>query len=307
MNTTTQPRKPGDDYLFEAGFDAGTTPTTPEDIRKGAHIVNGGEAQFKCPACHGRGRFISYAGRDVGPCFKCKGTKFITKGQNAAIKGKATKERNKLDWAQANAEVIAYAKKRADKGSTFYANLLISLEAYGTWTENQVGLINRDMAKDAEFFAKREAARPVVPTEGILALFDRAPVKLVKKPIFRTTEVTINRAPMTGRNPGALYVRDTDTDDYLGMIKDGKWIAKWGTKDVTEVLQRVAADPTTEAIAYARKFKACCCCGKTLRDPVSVLAVVGPVCGPRWGLDHLRMEAAAMLADEKAAEEGGAA
>ena len=52
------------------------------------------------------------------------------------------------------------------------------------------------------------------------------------------------------------------------------------------------------------KFKACCCCGKTLRNPVSVLAVVGPVCGPRWGLDHLRMAAAEMLAAERAAEEG---
>jgi hypothetical protein len=26
-----------------------------------------------CKACRGAGRFISYAGRDIGPCFKCKG------------------------------------------------------------------------------------------------------------------------------------------------------------------------------------------------------------------------------------------
>ena len=105
--------------MFEDGFDADFgKPTTPADIRKEAHIANGGEAQFKCPACKGRGRFISYAGRDVGPCFECKGTKFITKGQNAAIRGQgATKERNKLDWAQANTDVIAYATKRRDKGS----------------------------------------------------------------------------------------------------------------------------------------------------------------------------------------------
>ena len=69
---------------------------------------------------------------------------------------------------------------------------------------------------------------------------------------------------------------------------------------MTEVLQAVAADPTAEAIRYAAKFGACCCCGRTLRNPVSVLAVVGPVCGPRWGLDHLRMAAAEMLAEEKA-------
>jgi hypothetical protein len=26
-----------------------------------------------CPRCHGRGRFISFRGRDVGVCFNCKG------------------------------------------------------------------------------------------------------------------------------------------------------------------------------------------------------------------------------------------
>lgn len=35
-----------------------------EEIRKNAHIVNGGEATFKCPACHGRGTFVSYTGRE---------------------------------------------------------------------------------------------------------------------------------------------------------------------------------------------------------------------------------------------------
>ncbi len=302
MNTTTQPRTPGG-YLFEDGFDADFgTPTTPEDIRKNAHIANGGEATFKCPACRGTGRFIAYTGRDAGPCFKCKGKGNITKGQNAAIKGKATKAANIAQWAADHAAEITYMTKRANKGNNFYTGMLAKLAEWGKLTDNQLALVERDMAKDAEFFAKREAARPVIATDGIQALFDRAPVKLVKKPIFRTTEVTIKQAPMTGKNPGALYVTDTDTDDYLGMVKDGKWIAKWGTRDVTEVLQKVAADPTAEAIAYARKFKACCCCGKTLRDPVSVLAVVGPVCGPRWGLDHLRMQAAAMLAEEKANE-----
>ena len=308
MNTTTQPRTPGG-YTFEDGFDAdfGTTPTTPEDIRKGAHIVNGGEAQFTCPACHGTGQFKAYTGRYVGPCFKCKGKGNITKGQNAAIKGKATKAANIAQWAADHADEITYMRKRADKGNHFYAGMLEKLAEWGKLTENQLALVTRDIAKDAEFFAKREAAAPVIPTAAIQALFDKATEKLTKTAIFRTTEITINKAPGTGQNPGALYVKTTGDKTYCGKIVDGKFIKKWGAPDVTEALQKVAADPTAEAIAYARKFKACCCCGKTLRDPVSVLAVVGPVCGPRWGLDHLRMAAAEMLAEEKAAEEGGAA
>src|SRR5580704_9130342 len=27
----------------------------------------------KCPSCRGSGNFVSYSGRIVGPCFKCKG------------------------------------------------------------------------------------------------------------------------------------------------------------------------------------------------------------------------------------------
>ena len=295
----------GDDYQ-DATFDA-PKQIDDEAIRREAHVVNGGEAEFKCPACKGRGDFYAYTGRYVGPCFKCKGKGNISKGQAAAAKAKVTKERNKLEWAQAHTEVVAYAKKRADKGSQFYAGLLVSLDAYGNWTERQVEIIRKDMAKDAEFYAKRDAERkaaaPVVPTEALEALFDQAKVKLAKTAIFRTVDITISKAKATSRNPGALYVKTTDGGQYCGKIVAGKFIKAYGAPDVTEALQAVAADPTAEAIKYGNKFKACCCCGTTLRNPVSVLAIVGPVCGPKWGLDHLRLAAAEMLADEAAAEE----
>ena len=291
---------------FADQFDA-PIPTNEEVIRQNAHIVNGGEATFQCPACKGSGRFRSYAGRDVGACFKCKGKGNVGKGVIAAAKGKQTKLANQAKFQADNADAIAYLRKRADKGSTFYQGFLAKLTEYGTLTEGQLALVYKDMAKDAEFFAKkkadREAAAPVVATEALEALFDQAKVKLAKVAIFRTVDVTISRAPANGRNAGALYVKDTETGEYCGKIVAGKYHAKYGTKDVTEALQRVAADPTAEAIKYGMKFKACCCCGKALYNPVSVLAIVGPVCGPKWGLDHLRMEAAAMLADEAEADE----
>ena len=80
-----------------------------------------GEATFKCPACHGSGRFRTYSGRDGGPCFKCKGKGNISKGQNAAIKGKATRAANVQAWQETHAKAITYINKRAAKGSTFYA------------------------------------------------------------------------------------------------------------------------------------------------------------------------------------------
>jgi hypothetical protein len=281
---------------------------TKEEIKAKAHIVNGGEvALTQCPSCRGSGRFRTYSGRDGGACYKCKGKGGITARQVAAAKGKETKLANQAAWKEEHSAALAYIQKRAAKGSTFYGSFLDKLTSYGTLTENQLAVAYKDMAKDAAFWeakkAERAAAAPVVPTEALEALFDRAPVKLAKTAIFRTTEITIKRAKAESRNPGGLYVYDTDSKDYLGKIVDGKWSAKWGTKDVTEALKAVAADPTGEAIKYAAKFKACCCCGKALWNPVSVLAVVGPVCGPRWGLDHLRMAAAALLDEEKAAEE----
>jgi Family of unknown function (DUF6011) len=295
------------DQFADNNFDAPVTPTTEETIRKQAHVVNGGEAQFRCPACKGTGRFTSYTGRTVGNCFKCKGKGNISKGQAAAAKGKATKLANQQAWAQEHRDEIAYINKRDEKGSNYYLGFQTRLAAHGSLYPETIETIRKDMVRDAEFYAakraERDAARPLVPTEALEALFNQAKVKLAKVAIFRTVDITISRAPATGMNAGALYVKDTDSGEYCGKIVGGKWVAKYGTKDVTEALQRVAADPTAEAIKYGNKFRSCCCCGNTLRNPVSVLAIVGPVCGPKWGLDHLRMAAAEMLANEANEEE----
>jgi hypothetical protein len=305
MNTARTPHFL-DDLDDGANF-AATERTTVEEIQKNAHIANGGTQEFKCPACRGGGRFITYTGRDGGPCFKCKGKGQITKGQNAAIKGKATKLANQLKWRDENKAAITYMHKRAEKGNNFYAGLIAKMNEFGTLTENQLRMVQTDIDKDDAFWkakkAEQDAARPTVPTAALEALFNQAKVKLAKTAIFRTVDITINKAKATGVNPGALYVKKTDGGEYCGKIVNGKWIAKWGAPDVTEALQKVAADPTAEAIAYALKFKACCCCGQALYNPVSVLAVVGPVCAPKWGLDHLRLAAAKMLADEKAEDQ----
>jgi hypothetical protein len=290
---------------FADQFDA-PEPTSEEVIRRDAHIVNGGEATFQCPACKGRGRFVSYAGRDVGACFKCKGKGNVGKGVIAAAKGKQTKLANQAKFQADNADAIAYLRKRADKGSTFYQGFLAKLTEYGTLTEGQLALVYKDMAKDAEFYAaknaEREAARPVIDISAIQTMFAKASEKLTKKPVFRMDGFQIETDRVVGHQ--TLWIKDTEQGKYVGKVEGGKFNAFRAANDKTlPALEAVAADPTGAAIAYARKFKACCCCGKALRNPVSVLAVVGPVCGPKWGLDHLRMEAAAMLADEAEADE----
>lgn len=291
---------------LDDGLAAPKAETAAADIRKAAHIANGGEATFQCPSCKGSGRFRTYSGRDGGPCFKCSGKGQVGSRVIAAAKGKETKEANRIQWLADHAAEVAYINERADRWD-FMRSMQDGIANYGKLTENQLAAVQRSMLKDTERKAERTEARaaaaPAIDNiSAIQTLFDKATEKLVKTAIFRTVEITIKKAPMTGRNPGALYVTKTEGGEYCGKIVDGKFHRIFSATDVTEALKAVAVDPTAEAIKYARKFNACCCCGRTLVAPVSVLAVVGPVCGPRWGLDHLRMEAAAMLADEKAQE-----
>ena len=113
------------------------------------------------PACHGTGEFRGYSGRVSAPASSARARGNITKGQNAAIKGKETKEGNKAKGMAENLDaVIVYATKRRDKGSTFYSELDRGASTpTAAWTKNQVAIIRKDMAKDAEFFAKRKAER----------------------------------------------------------------------------------------------------------------------------------------------------
>ena len=161
------------------------------------------------------------------------------------------------------------------------------------------------MAKDAAFYAakkaEREATAPVVEISAIEKLFATAVDNDVKRPIFRADGLEISKAPATGRNAGALYVKREG--EYAGKIVDGKFHKVYAAPaDTVERLMAVAADPLKEAMAYGRKFGNCALCGRGLVDPVSIRAMVGPICAPKWGLDWRRDEARASLAADAEAE-----
>jgi hypothetical protein len=301
---------PRNDYLFgedfQDGLDSPSSQLTAEEIRKAAHVVNGGEvALTQCPSCRGTGRFRTYSGRDGGACFKCKGKGGITTRQVGAIKAKATKEANQQAWKEEHAAALAYIHKRAAK-STFYGSFLDKLTSYGTLTENQMAVVYKDMAADAAFWeakkAERAAAAPKIEMAAIEALFATATDNDVKRPIFRFEGGEISKAPVTGRNAGALYVKDGDT--YAGKIVGGKFHAAYGAPaDMADRLMAVAADPTKAAMAYGRRFGRCGICGKGLVDPISIRAGLGPICSDNFGLDWRRELAREELTAEKAEEE----
>lgn len=55
-----------------------------------------------CKKCHGRKRFISYSGRDCGPCFTCKGT-----GRQTFKNDRATRDSNRAKLAERKANKAA--------------------------------------------------------------------------------------------------------------------------------------------------------------------------------------------------------
>ena len=290
-------------YLFE-DLSGSTRSTNQDEIRRGAHVANGGEVtQFACPRCRGSGVWRGHSRSFT--CLKCRGTGKVSKGVAAAAKGKVTKQANRQAWMEEHAAEIAYINKRVEKGSTYYLGLKIRLDAHGSLFDSSIEGIRKDMAKDQEFFAKkkaeREAAAPVVEISAIEKLFATAVDNDVKRPIFRADGLEISKAPATGKNAGSLYVKRNG--EYAGKITDGKFHKVYAAPaDTVDRLMAVAADPLKEAMAYGRKFGNCALCGRDLVDPVSIRAKVGPVCAPKWGLDYLRDAARESLAVEKNGE-----
>lgn len=288
---------------------------TNEEIRANAHVVNGGEETFSCKACNGGGKFISYSGRVVGDCFKCKGKGRVTARQVSAQKGVQTRKQNDAQWQQDHAAEITYMRRAADGGFRMMGNLLAKLQDNGRLNDNELVRVREFMQKDAdrnalrelqkaEEKAQREASAPVVELSAIDKLFATATDNLIKRPIFRAETLELSKAGPHSRNPGALYVTRRDEEGtYLGMLKDGKFLARReATQSDVDALMAIAADPTAEAIKYARRTGRCGCCGKQLVNPVSILAAVGPICASKWGLDFRRELAATEYAEMKAEE-----
>lgn len=310
------------DFDFTAGFEnddlgvakANAAKLKAEEIRAKAHIVNGGEvteSRQACPRCGGTGRFRGYA--RTFPCRTCDGTGWATNRKAGAYKAAVTRQQNHEAWVEEHADLLNTLRGYIE-WNTFARQMVEQVADGRALTENQVLACQRMIGKvearreekRAEFKRQREAAAaPIDNIAAVQALFDKATENALKKPIFRTVDITINKAPMTGRNPGALYVKTTEDGIYCGKIVNGKFEAAYGAPDVLEKLRAVAADPTAEAIKYARKFKSCFSCGRTLRAEISVLAVIGPVCADHWGLGYLRDQAAEEVKRLKAEEVTG--
>lgn len=244
----------------------------------GTHsTITGGRYPEKCKDCRGTGRFYSYTGRYVGQCFKCKGKGvqvFKTSPEArqrqctaAAAKKKAAvsaKAKAAGEWLAANPERAKFLAEDWE----FPLSLLGSLMQYGSLTEKQVAAIDKCVAKRAV----RKAAEAKQDENGL----DISGIPTGRY-LAGDVQVKVQNVTKEGRWEGWVFVK-SENDDRLGSQKPG---ATYRGKYEAE-LKLIAADPLAAAIAFGRETGTCCCCGRTLTNPESIEAGIGPICATRF-------------------------
>lgn len=253
-----------------------------------------------CKACRGRGRFISYVGRDVGPCFHCKGTgkkEFRTDAatrEKRRVQAEEKKQRNiteahetyKAAHPQAYAWILAQAPR-----FEFAKSMLEALTKFGSLTEKQQAAIDRcverETARQAERAARVASAKDI-DVSKIEAAFDHARnaaaddgegIKWLK--LYLDT-FTFLDAPARGNWPAAILVREGNTK--LGRIVGGKFTRSFACDDATEArIVSAAADPAAAAKAFGLRTGVCSCCGRELTNAESRERGIGPICAGKYG------------------------
>ncbi len=250
---------------------------------------------FPCESCAGTGYY-----RGVGihqektQCFACKG-----RGYFYTSYGDRMKARQKA--AQKKADVLSDKKSDFDQEypglieglraltgwNSFAASLVEQYDARGSLSERQAAAGLAQVAKAAEREAhraiEREKRNVTVDASRLHSLFDKAKQSGLKKPGLWFGDIKLSLASETSANAGAIYVKKGDS--YLGKVMGGVFKPVYGVDaSVGELLLSVAAEPEEKLREIGKQTNRCCCCGRTLTDPASVAAGIGPICAENWGV-----------------------
>lgn len=239
---------------------------------------------------------------EVTLCRACKNTGRMASGRfclcpagytakRTALERKATIATNQraraLSWADHNPIETEFLRK-ASEWSSFARDILARTETVKGLSDNQMRAVRGMMAKCAERDEQRTAQREkvaavVVDLAPIRTMFEAAVSNGYKKPTYRAEGLVINRAPDTGSNPGALYVK-AESGEYLGKLIGTSFKPVRGGEAALATLTAIATNPLEAAIRYGRKTGKCACCGRELTNAESIELGIGPVCRERWAL-----------------------
>jgi Family of unknown function (DUF6011) len=243
----------------------------------------------RCASCRGSGRFVSYSGRIVGPCFKCKGAgkktfKTSPESRATAVVRKVTKLADNIAaFKAANPEVFEWLQ--TNTSFEFAVSLNSALTQYGDLTEGQLTAAKKCVAKLAEAKAakaERVVNAPAIDVSKIETAFATAKGNKIKRPKLNLGSFNFSCAPESGKNAGSIYVKNGET--YLGKVTGGKFFGSYTcTPEQEAEVLAVASNPSAAAKAYGFRSGNCSCCGRVLTKGISIDMGIGPICATKYG------------------------
>lgn len=172
-------------------------------------------------------------------------------------------------------EVLKWLESNAPRRD-FAASVNTYLNRKGYITAGQLAAVQRCIERESQ----PAPPSPDVDTTKLEAAFAKAASTGLRSPALTIGGFRFSPAPATGKNPGAVYVKQDGV--YLGKMLNGKLLTRLTGDFVKEVLA-IAADPKGEAIKHGHLTGRCSVCSRKLSDPESTARGMGPICADRYG------------------------
>lgn len=172
--------------------------------------------------------------------------------------------------------------------SSFAASLRSYYERTGKLSDGQIAKVEEIIRNASQSQKPADDSKPKVAVDKLMDAFNTARkngVKFAKgPPTLRFESFKASQAPMTGANPGGVYIKGND-GTYLGKIVNGIFVKTRECSDaMVGIVIKTMDNPLKAAIEYGKKTVHCSCCGIRLTNDESRRLGIGPICREKWGL-----------------------
>ena len=176
---------------------------------------------------------------------------------------------------------ILFALREIMTWNSFAASLIEQIATKGSLSEKQMFAASAMLMKIKQTQADKKSNLVSIDLSNVKKIFDKAH-EAIKTPKFRVDNIVLSRAPDSGANAGAIYVKVDG--EYAGKVTGGYFVPCRAPEGTLEKLQEIAKDPLGSAVAYGKRTGNCSCCGRELTKHDSIEKGIGPICAERWGL-----------------------
>lgn len=202
-----------------------------------------------------------------------------------------------------DAQLIAALKRAMTIKRSEFGESLLQQHAEGrTLSAKQLPWVAKLAAERLDSTDSSGYTRPALPkipgVERLFAMFDSAKASGLQYPKILATvaglDVKLSIASDRATYPGTMNVV-VGSNHWLGRVaRDGSAdiykarCAEVGveTESVVYALEEFSANPVEVVRRWGQRRGSCALCGRTLTDPRSIAANVGPVCSAKWGLPY---------------------